>query len=155
MINVRKGTAHSLSQSDFIGVAQNDTNIVSGQLVILDNSGNIDLAGGTPSGNTYAGINTARYGFALNDQTDGDVIESGKIGAYGLDGNSIIETDQTTASINSTNYPIGTAVVPDATATGLVAPLASGNSTARIIGYVTDNTRVLLQTAVLSIKLAA
>ena len=151
MINARKGTAHSLAQSDFIGTIVTGQGVVAGMLVKLHTDGTILKAGAAASATNTDAVNTARYGFAVNDQTDGDVIESGKIGAYGLDGNSVIETDQAAATINATNYPIGTTVCPDATATGLVRTLvANGKPIGTVAGI-----RTIRGTTVLAIKLAA
>jgi hypothetical protein len=108
MINVRKGTAHSLQQSDVVGFTGCNS-IVAGMICSLQNDGVIYK--GNESNSNYGVI-----GFAINNATDGDVIESGKIGLYLLDGNSIIETDQvdlatdSASTINTSDYPIGTAL---------------------------------------------
>lgn len=151
MINAKKGIAHSLGQSDFIGAAKANEGVVAGMLVLKDANGDIVKAGAAASATVTDPVNTARYGFAVNNQSDGDVIESGKVGAYSLDGNSVIETDQAAATINASNYPVGTVVVPDATATGKVrAGVANGKS----IGVV-DSIRSIRGTAMLGIKLSA
>lgn len=125
MINIKKGTAHSLSQSDLVGKAKAAEAVVAGMLVHIDSSGDII------KGVTSQGV-ADTLGFAINNQTDGDVIESGKIGYLLLDGNSVIETDQAAATINASNYPVGTRLAGDTT-TGLVKAWASGD---RVIGYV-------------------
>ncbi|NBQ67458.1 MAG: hypothetical protein EBU46_00970 [Nitrosomonadaceae bacterium] len=125
MINVKKGTAHSLQQSDLRGKAKSGEAVVAGMLC------NINTSGEVIKGVTSQGVANL-LGFAINDQTDGDVIESGKIALYALDGNSVIETDQAAADITSSNYPVGTRLA-GSTTTGLVKAWESGD---RIIGYV-------------------
>lgn len=130
MINIKKGTAHSLAQSDKIALALAGQAVVAGMVVHIDPSAGTCIKGVTGSTGTY-GVSDL-VGFAINNQTDGDVIESGKIGFYLLDGNSIIETDQAAASVTAGNYPIGTPLTGSGTA-GTVKVAASGD---RIIGYV-------------------
>lgn len=125
MINIKKGTAHSLLQSDKVGNAKANEAVVAGMLVRIDSNG--DIIKGVAS----QGV-ADTLGFAINNQTDGDVIESGKIGYIMLDGNSVIETDQTDTTINASNYPIGTRLAGDTT-TGKVKAWASGD---RVVGYV-------------------
>ena len=139
MINVKKGSAHSLAQSDFIGTQ--GVAVTSGAIVYKDTDDGIKLATATTSSTTV------RVGFAIQDSTQGDVISSGKLGAYGLDGNSVIETDQFTGVI--TDYVIGAKVGVSATA-GKVCTYASG----LVVGTVVE-TRTLRKTALLGIKLAA
>jgi len=121
MINVKKGTAHSLQQADVRGTWI--TGVVSGMVCYVDgtdNPGQIAI-GAVPLNKT--GI----LGFAINDSTDGDAIESNKIALYTLDGQSVIETDQVTQTVNSTNFPIGTPVYAAVT-TGLVTNVATGQA---------------------------
>lgn len=158
MINVKKGTAHSLAQSDFIGLAKSGEAVKQGMLVYRNSSGEIVKAGAAASATLTDAVNASRYGFALSAQADevsgaseGDVLESGKVGVYGLDGNSVIETDQTAATITAGNYPDGSFVIPDATATGKVRTYVANG---KIIGTV-DGIRTLRGTAMLGIKLAA
>lgn len=129
MINIKKGTAHSLQQSDKIANAKTGEAVTAGMLVHIDSSGDC-IKGVTGSSGTYALADLV--GFAVNNQTDGDVLESGKIGFYLLDGNSVIETDQAAATITAANYPVGTALTGSGTA-GTVKTWAAGD---RIIGYV-------------------
>jgi len=125
MINFKKGTGHSLQQSDIVGKVKSGEAVVAGMLCHINSSGEII------KGVTSQGV-ADTLGFAVNGQTDGDVTESGKIGLVLLDGNSVIETDQTDATINATNYPVGTRLGGDTT-TGKVKAWASGD---RVIGYV-------------------
>jgi len=151
MINAKKGPAHSLQQTDFVGNAKTGEAVVAGMLVRLDSNGDIVKAGAAASATATDAVNASLYGFAANNQTDGDVIESGKIGAYALDGASVIETDQAVATITTGNYPVGTQIIPDATATGLVrAYVANG----KVIGTV-ESIRNIRGTAMVAIKLAA
>ncbi len=162
MINVKKGIAHSLQQSDLIGKAKDDEAVEEGMLVKLSTSGftaetygsvtsgYVIKAGAAVSATLSDPVNSSIYGFALNNQDDGDVEESGRIGFYALDGNSVIETDQAAATINSTNYPIGTKLIPDATATGKVRAWAANG---RVIGEV-QGIRTIRGTSMLQIKLA-
>lgn len=83
MINVKKGNAHSLHQTDKLGVVSGV--ITAGALVSFDHA--TDVANATNASKIV--------GFAINNSTDSDVIGAGnKLGGYLLDGGSIIETDQ-------------------------------------------------------------
>ena len=156
MINVRKGTAHSLSQTDFVGNLKANENVVAGMLVRKDSSGDI-VKVTTLTTAAESGL----VGFALTNYNEGDAIESQKIGAYALDGGSVIETDQVTSSLTvGSNTQIGFAVVADGSTAGKVKVVAHGSvSTSRIIGTVYDAPRQIFvgQTAVtvLPIKLAS
>ena len=94
MINIKKGTAHSLQQSDKIGNAKSGEAVVAGMLVRIDSNGDV------VKGVSAQGV-ADTLGFAINNQTDGDVLESGKIGFILLDGNSVIETDQASSAITA------------------------------------------------------
>ena len=126
MINVKKGSAHSLQQSDVRGLAKASEGVVAGMLCRINASGQV------VKGPTNAAAADDLLGFAINNQTDGDVIESKKIALYLLDGSSVLETDQADATINLTNYPVGTRLGAGATA-GKVRAWESGD---RVIGYV-------------------
>jgi hypothetical protein len=142
MINVKKGNAHSLHQTDFRATNPNPTGYGSGGTVITagelvyNNAGTI-AAVPASGGATFVGLK----GFAINNSYDGDAIESQKIGAYALDGSSIIETDQvdsTDGTLNLTTYPIGTPLYPSVNTAGLVSKTngTSGNAWAAPIGWV-------------------
>ena len=122
MINVKKGPAHSLGQSDMLGKWDRIIAVTAGMVCYVNTSGTIAL-GPLATGNT--GI----IGFAINNSTDGDVIESGKIALYTLDGASVIETDQCTGTI-TTDYPIGAPVYMGAS--GTITPTIGKNSTSPI-----------------------
>ena len=128
MINIKKGAAHSLEQTDKTGNAKANEGVEAGMLVRVDSTG--DVVKGPSS---QSGALDELLGFAINNQTDGDVVESGKIGIYLLDGGSVIETDQSDTTINASNYVIGARVAPDPTHLGKVRPWESGD---RVIGYV-------------------
>lgn len=128
-LNIKKGTSHSLQQSDKIANAKSGEAVVAGMLVHIDSSGDC-IKGVTGSSGSYGAADL--LGFAIQTQTDGDVIESGKIGFYLIDGNSVLETDQAAATINASNYPVGTALTGNGTA-GTVKTASAGD---RIIGYV-------------------
>jgi len=128
-LNIKKGTAHSLQQSDKIGNAKAGEAVVAGMLVHIDSNGDI-IKGVSGSSGTF-GVGDL-IGFAIQTQTDGDVLESGKLGYYQLDGNSVIETDQAAAAITAGNYPVGTALTGNGTA-GTVKTAAAGD---KVIGYV-------------------
>jgi hypothetical protein len=127
MINFKKGPALSLHQVNYIGKAKAGEAVEAGMVVRLNGDGEV------VKGSTASTSKTDLLGFAINDQTDGDVIESGKIGVFALDGASVIETDKAAAAINSTNYPVGTQLTAVAS-TGNVA-VANG-TTDRVIGQV-------------------
>jgi hypothetical protein len=139
MINVKKGSAHSLQQTDYRGINPNPsqytgagTVITAGELVYL-NAG-VVTAVPTTGGATLVGLK----GFAINNSYDGDAIESQKIAVYALDGSSILETDQVDGTINASNYPIGTALYPSATTAGNVGATngTAGNAWPAPIGWV-------------------
>lgn len=130
MINFKKGPALSLHQVNYIGKAKTGQGVIAGMVVEINESGEVVKA-------TSAGDATDKaklYGFAINTQDSGDVIESGAIGVYALDGASVIETDQTAASITTTNYPIGDLVAVE-DGTGKIKKVATGASD-RAIGQV-------------------
>ena len=104
MINFKKGPALSLHQVNYIGAAKTNEGVVAGMIVQINGDGDVVKANIGETEDSKAGI----YGFAINSQTSGDVIESGKIGVYALDGASVVETDQTgSTTINETNFPVG------------------------------------------------
>lgn len=166
MINVKKGTAHSLQQSDVRGT--NPGGVTAGQLCYITNAGAVAKVPSS-GGATFVGIR----GFAINNSTDGDVLESGKIALYTLSGSSVIETDQVDSNdgaLNSTTYPVGTPLYPSIVTAGLVSKTngASGNLWAAPIGYVegvrsiqAENNKTVsgynaqVNVPVLAIKLAA
>jgi hypothetical protein len=159
-INARKGHAHSLAQTDFIGTLYANEGVDAGHLVYKTTSGAIrkvaklDNSTRSSAGNLLA--DTALIGFAVTTQAEGDAIESGKIGVYALDGGSVIETSYFTGSVTASD--VGKPVVQDGNSgsDGNVTVVASG-TTERIIGYVFDAPRNIFvgQTAVsvLPIKL--
>ena len=123
MLNFVKGTGYSLQQSDFRGALATSGTIVQGAIVRLDNAtGNILLG----SSVTTELVATADLlGVALNNDTDGDVVESGKIGAVAFDGNTVIQTDQTAVSPPTASaYPVGSFVTAN----------SSGQFTAATVG---------------------
>lgn len=133
MINFKKGTGHSLAQSDKVGLAKLNEGVVAGMLVELNSSNQTVKVAANPANDATYG-NAKLMGFAINNQTDGDVIESGKIGFIQLDGNSVIETDQADAAITAANYPVGTQICAGATA-GNVRAWTTAND-GRVIGTV-------------------
>ena len=128
-LNIKKGTAHSLQQSDKIGNAKAGAAAVAGMLVHIDSNGDI-IKGVSGSSGTF-GVGDL-IGFAIQTQTDGDVLESGKLGYYQLDGNSVIETDPAAAALTAGNYPVSPALTGHGTA-GTVQTAAAGD---KVIGYV-------------------
>ena len=147
MINVRKGTAHSLQQTDVVGAVtvnasrtlglttSGGATVVAGMLCQKNSSGNIELIDTCVTTASYGQV-----GFAVNASADGDVIESSKIGLYALDGSSVIETDQFTGTY--TIADIGKPVVADGAggaAIGKVKVVAhNASATSRRIGTVYD-----------------
>ena len=159
-INVRKGNAHSLAQTDFVGTLVTSEGVEAGHLVYKNATGGIEklekLDNATRGSATNLVADTVLLGFAVTTQAEGDAIESGKIGVYALDGGSVIETDKFTGTVVAAD--IGKPVVQDSNSgsDGNVCVVASG-TTERIIGYVFDIPRNIFvgQTAVsvLPIKL--
>jgi hypothetical protein len=136
MINFKKGPALSLHQVNYIGSAKADEAVVAGMIVRINEDG--EVVRGTDD-KTETGY---LYGFAINSQDRGDVIESGKIGVYALDGASVIETDQFIGS--ATSYTTGELVTiheaeaPDEDA-GKITAAGAGD---RVIGQV-EGTRTI------------
>jgi hypothetical protein len=135
MINVKKGTLHSLQQSDVRG-AYPATTVTSGQICYISPAGVVTLGIPTSAGTTRTADTTGVVGFAVQNSTDGDAVESNTMSLYTLDGNSIIETDQvvSTTAITAANFPIGSAVYADDTNIGMVA--STGTSTQAPLGWV-------------------
>lgn len=130
MINFKKGPAFSLHQVNYIGKAKKDEGVVAGMVVTINSSGQVvkpTIAG-------TAADNALLLGFAINNQSAGDVIESGVIGVYALDGASVIETDQCTGTIDAATYPIGS-LVKVQTGTGKVTP-AANDYAYKVVGQV-------------------
>ena len=123
MINIVKGTAHSLAQSDITGTVYSAAatgQVTAGMCVGIDTSGYV----------LKATSSVACLGFAINNYTDGDVIESGKVGIYMLDGNSVIETDQYT--VGTAAPAVGGLVYADVNGgTGKITDASSSN---KVIG---------------------
>jgi hypothetical protein len=111
MINFKKGPALSLHQVNYVAAPDTGvTGIEAGHVVRIKNNGL--LAKGLPTNTLEAGDSSAIYGFAINNQTAGDVIESGKIGVYALDGATVIETDKFTSSAGGTRGDSSAGFVP-------------------------------------------
>lgn len=127
MINFKKGPGLSLGQSDKVAKLAASQAIEAGHVV------RIDSVTGMVTKGASATPNDDLLGFAINNGTDGDVVESGKMGVYLLDGASVIETDKAALAITSANYPIGTPLKADEN-TGAVSTGTVG--THRIIGFV-------------------
>ena len=129
MINLKKGPAHSLLQTDKVGNAKSGEAVVAGYVVRLDSSGDI------VKGPTNAAAADDMLGFALNNQTDGDVVNSGTIAYLLLDGASVVEVDQACVqgTINASNFVTGARVAADPSNLGKVRPWESGD---RVLGYV-------------------
>lgn len=166
MINVRKGSAHSLAQTDITGKLKSNENVVAGMLVLKDSSGDIVKVAKLDnairgSATNRIGTTVGNVGFAVSTYNEGDAIESKKIGVYLLDGGSVVETDQYVASSETLDATaVGKPVVQchSAGADGKVTVVASG-TTERVIGYVYDAPRSIFvgftATTVLPIKLAS
>jgi hypothetical protein len=127
MINFKKGPALSLHQVNYIGAAKADEGVVAGMIVRLEDGEVVKGASDSPA------PKDALYGFAINSQDAGDVIESGKIGVYALDGASVIETDQYVGEISS--YTVG-ALVTAADGVNAGKIKLSEDSDDKIIGQV-------------------
>lgn len=147
MINVRKGTAHSLQQTDVVGNAKTGEAVVAGQLVSKDTSGDIvkvaKLDNATRGSATNRIAPTAgNFGFAFTNQAEGDAIESGKIGYYALGTGAVVETDKFSGTF--TIADIGKPVVQDGNGgtTGNVTVVAAG-TTEKILGHVYDVPRTI------------
>lgn len=136
MINVRKGTPHSLAQTDFTG-AVSGASVVAGMLVEKNTSGDIVKASAIAP--------TGLLGFAVTNEDEGDAIESQKIGAYALGTGGVVETDQFTGTY--TIADIGKPVIYSGTAGKVkavtAASLATGqaNAGATVLGHVYDAPR--------------
>ena len=132
MINFKKGPALSLHQVNYVGKPGADQGIVAGMVVRFDAATSTWKKGAAAS---PAAIDS-QYGFAINSQDAGDVIEAGAIGVYALDGMSVIETDQFAGVY--TDYAVGTPVSVGTDGKVKTVTVTSNNpaTTDRIIGYV-------------------
>jgi len=72
MINFKKGPALSLHQVNYIGAAKTNEGVVAGMIVQINGDGDVVKANIGETEDSKAGI----YGFAINSQTSGDVIEA-------------------------------------------------------------------------------
>lgn len=159
MINFKKGPALSLHQVNYIGAAKANEGVVAGMVVAITSTGEVVK----PTINDSASDKELVLGFAINNQEAGDVIESGKIGVYALDGASVIETDQTENAVTAVNYPVGT-LLSALSGTGKVKAVAN-NYAGKVIGQVegirtipgrtqeVNGVKVQGTTAVLGVKL--
>lgn len=134
MINFKKGPALSLHQVNYIGKAVSGQAIKAGMVVRLNNNGGTIevLKGSSDSSPDLAAI----YGFAINNQDAGDVVESGVIGVYALDGASVIETDQTAAAVTYTNYPLGALLTTNTSGQVVKASDQTSLTDQKVLGYV-------------------
>lgn len=137
MINFKKGPALSLHQVNYIGSAKTGEGVKAGMIVRINEDGQVVRGTDDDTEKGYL------YGFAINSQDAGDVIESGKIGVYALDGASVIETDQ---FIDQT-YDVGALVtVHEAEAPSEDAgkiTLVTNPATQRVIGQVEAGVHVI------------
>lgn len=153
MINFKKGPALSLHQVNYVAAPGNAvTGIEAGHVVRIEADGKVykGAATGAPTGQWNP---DAIFGFAINNQSAGDVIESGKIGVYALDGASVIETDKFTGSASS--YVPGKYVGANTDGTIMIINAAGGIDdtdttntlstidTPKIIGQVVEASRTL------------
>lgn len=150
-INVRKGTGHSLVQTDAVGALKAAEGVDAGMFVFIDGS-DVDATTGLgkvkkvlPLDNATRASATNKVGksvlvgFAVTTQAEGDAIESGKIGIYVPDGGTVIETSYFVG--NYTVADIGKPIVQAAngSAAGTVTVItdaAAVTSAERIIGLV-------------------
>jgi len=129
MINFKYGTGFSLLQSNGLGLVDPENPVTAGQVAYIDPSTGM-IEPGVPASNA-----AVLPGFAFNSSTDTDVLAAGKIGIIYLDGNTVIETDQTDSAISETNYPDGTALHTNA----LGQVTTSTSYSTKVIGYAAGN----------------
>lgn len=134
MINFKKGPALSLHQVNYIGKVNSGEGVIAGMVVEINSEGKVVKASAAGTAADKAKL----YGFAINSQSAGDVIESGVIGVYALDGASVVETDQLAQDV--ADYAIGELVAVE-DGTGLVKTMTTA-STERAIGQV-EGTRTI------------
>jgi hypothetical protein len=142
MINFKKGPALSLQQVNYVGkpeARQDAAQIVAGMVVRVKTNAEIAIG----STGTLANDTKTLFGFAINNQSSGDVIEAGVIGVYALDGASVIETDQLDQDLTASNFPIGQPLSMNAAGKVTARDSANANEkiapstfTGKIIGYV-------------------
>jgi len=123
MINFRSGPALSLHQTNVVGAAVSGQAIEAGMVVRYTDAGTVLKGTADPDA-----VNEI-LGFAINDQADGDSIESGKIGVYLLDGASVVET--TNFYGDASTYAVGAQV--SARTDGLIGLKGTSD---RVIGQV-------------------
>lgn len=128
MINFKKGPALSLHQVNYLGKAEAGEGVIAGMIVEINGDGKVVKASAAGTAADKAKL----YGFAINNQDSGDVIESGVIGVYALDGASVVETDQIADDFS--DYTVGKLVAAE-DGTGLIKTIAT-NASDRAIGQV-------------------
>jgi hypothetical protein len=152
MINFKKGPALSLHQTNY--VATPAETITAGMVVRISSADGKAYKGFSDgSGGTIAGISANAsgniFGFAINSSTSGDVIESGKIGIYALDGATALETDQyvgtpTVGQYVTTNKDGALVAITDASvAVNDSTTTGAAVDTPRIIGQVIEGVHTL------------
>ena len=157
-INFKKGPALTLGQTDKVAPVDAGSGIIAGNVVRIHATTGKATLGSSASTST-----SDLLGFAINTATDGDVLESGKLGVFLLDGSSVVELDSAcvTGTINNSTFNNG---APVAAGTDGKVKAASGSD--RVIGYVegirslptivtVNGVKVQGTTSFLGIKLAA
>jgi hypothetical protein len=149
MINFKKGPALSLHQVNYVAPIGPES-ITAGMVVRISAADGLVYRGFSNGASPAVAITSgtgqygsgAVYGIAINSSTSGDVIESGKIGVYALDGATVLETDQYVGTPT-----VGQYVTTDA-AGQLVAIADYGATGAQIADLTTtgvDNKKVIGQ----------
>jgi hypothetical protein len=136
MINFKKGPALSLRQTNFIGKPVAGNAIEAGHVVRVFTAAGaslVEVARGANSG-TGAVPGNVLLGFAINDQTDGDVVESGRIGVFGLDGASVVETDKYETAVATA--AIGTPLTTNDSGNLTTIAATGGNAGSKVVGWV-------------------
>lgn len=126
MINFKKGHALSLHQTNY--VAPVDIAVDAGMVVRIDSvTGKVAL---TTNGNA-----NAIWGFAINSSASGDVIESGKLGVYALDGSTVLETNH---YVTTDTFTPGVSVYSNG-----AGKLTTTAGSERVIGQVVEGVHTL------------
>jgi hypothetical protein len=152
MINFKKGPALSLHQTNYTAPVGPES-ITAGMVVRISSADGLAYRGTSNGAGAplTAGISSAAtagiWGIAINSSTSGDVIESGRIGVYALDGATVLETDQYAGTPLVGQYvgsnALGQLVVVDASTALADTNTVGAVEIPKIIGQVVEGVHTL------------
>ena len=155
MINFKKGPALSLHQVNYVAPIGPES-ITAGMVVRISAADGLAYRGFSNGSGSAITAGTGQYGsgavygIAINSSTSGDVIESGKIGVYALDGATVLETDQYVGTPTVGQYVTTDAggqlvAIADYGATGaqIADSTTTGADNKKVIGQVIETVHTL------------